>query len=53
VNFDASSTAKIATGKFGWFRTTIDVGDIPPQNWLAETQGNHEAIACMSGLKHF
>lgn len=43
MNFDASSTAKIATGNFGWFRTVIDVGDIPPQNWFVETQGNDEA----------
>ncbi|KAF9785254.1 putative zinc-finger of transcription factor IIIC complex-domain-containing protein [Thelephora terrestris] len=38
VNFDASSTAKILTGDFGWFRAIIDVGDIPPQNWFIETQ---------------
>ena len=53
VNFDASSTTKITTGNFGWFRTVIDVGDLPTQNWSFETQGNHEAIACMSGLKRF
>jgi hypothetical protein len=27
VNFDASSTAEIATGDFGWFRTVIDLGE--------------------------
>ncbi|KAF9649199.1 hypothetical protein BDM02DRAFT_3095185 [Thelephora ganbajun] len=39
VNFDASSTAKIATGSFSWFRTVIDVGDSPLQNWFVDTQG--------------
>ena len=40
VNFDASSTTKITTGNFGWFRTIIDVGDLPAQNWFLETQGD-------------
>jgi len=53
VNFDASSTAKIATGNFGWFRTVIDVGDLPPQNWLADTQGDYEFTVRMGGLKRF
>ena len=53
VNFDASSAAKIATGNFSWFRTVIDVGDLPPQNWFIDTQGNSQTTVCVRGLKPF
>lgn len=50
MNFDASSTAKIATGNFGWFRAVIDVDDLPPPNWYADTQGTHGVMLYMRGL---
>ena len=53
VNFDASSTAKVPTEDFGWFRSVIDIGDIPPQSWSVDTQGEYQVIVHMGGLKPF